>query len=146
MLKCCDSICFPKSVGGLKFRKIFDFDKAALSKLAWSFASIKDIIWVHFKAKYLREKFLIHFMMILAMILLRCGLISKTLETSSLKVLSSYYFLLIKNFINLILIGAIFHTTSCSDITFRSLVSLNTMSLNLVKDLIDFRSTLYLEY
>lgn len=58
MLKCWDSICSPKSCGGIGFRRMHDFNKALISKLAWSVVTDKDVLWVKlFKAKYLRGKF-----------------------------------------------------------------------------------------
>lgn len=47
MPKCWDSICLPKSVGGLGFKRMFDVNKALIAKLAWSIASSNDKLWVH---------------------------------------------------------------------------------------------------
>lgn len=61
MLKCCDSICSPKASGGLGFRRMRDFNLALLSKLAWSIATNKDLLWLQIlKAKYLKGKSFIH--------------------------------------------------------------------------------------
>lgn len=57
MLKCWDSICSPKSCGGLGFIRMKAFDFALFSKLAWQIASNKDTLWVQIlHAKYLRGK------------------------------------------------------------------------------------------
>lgn len=46
MPKCWDSICLPKSVGGLGFKRMFDVNKALIAKLVWSVASSHDKLWV----------------------------------------------------------------------------------------------------
>lgn len=56
MLKCWDSLCLPKAAGGLGFRRMFDHNRALISKLAWNLASSKKTIWTSLlKAKYLRN-------------------------------------------------------------------------------------------
>ncbi|XP_062094157.1 uncharacterized protein LOC133800218 [Humulus lupulus] len=41
-----NNICLPKAVGGLGFRKILDWNIAALGKYVWAIASKKDNLWV----------------------------------------------------------------------------------------------------
>lgn len=136
MLKCWDSICLPKSCGGLGFRRMFDLNFALLSKLAWSVASDKDILWVKIlRSKYLRGKFFL----------------SDDLSFYN----SSWLWKDFSNCRDLICKGALFHVYVNSDIliwkepwipTIPNFIPLNTntnpnsLSLNLVKDLIDTRS------
>lgn len=61
MLKCWDSICTPKSGGGLGFRRMKDLNRALIAKLAWSIAVKDDILWVQLvRTKYLRGKSFLH--------------------------------------------------------------------------------------
>ncbi|XP_012850814.1 PREDICTED: uncharacterized protein LOC105970524 [Erythranthe guttata] len=46
MLKTWDSICSPKSSGGLGFRRMFDLNKALFSKITWNVAANSDKLWV----------------------------------------------------------------------------------------------------
>uniref|UniRef100_A0A2N9HPK1 Reverse transcriptase domain-containing protein n=1 Tax=Fagus sylvatica TaxID=28930 RepID=A0A2N9HPK1_FAGSY len=56
-LKAWDSICTPKSVGGLGIRRSIDMNKALLAKMGWSVAIREDKMWVKFViAKYLKGK------------------------------------------------------------------------------------------
>lgn len=59
MPKCWDSICKPKSLGGIGFKKMFDLNKALVSKLSWKLASktsFNDSLWI----KTLTSKYLGH--------------------------------------------------------------------------------------
>ncbi|KAL3642837.1 hypothetical protein CASFOL_013652 [Castilleja foliolosa] len=57
MPKCWDSICAPKSKGGLGFRRLNDMNRALIAKLAWYVLTNKDVLWVKLlNAKYLRGK------------------------------------------------------------------------------------------
>lgn len=133
MLKCWDSICTLKACGGLGFRRLYDFNKALISKLALSIASNKDIIWVQMlKCKYLRGK----------------SFLFDDLSFNS----ASWAWNDIKNTRDLILKGASFYVTNSSDIliwkdywiptipSFKPHISHlnpNPLGLNLIKDLID---------
>ena len=56
-LKSWDSICTPKSVGGLGIKKTEDMNKALVAKMTWEVASNVDKMWVRvFKKKYVRSK------------------------------------------------------------------------------------------
>lgn len=46
MLKCWDSIFLPKSSGGLGFRRMYDTNRALLSKLAWNLSTPSNNIWI----------------------------------------------------------------------------------------------------
>ncbi|XP_060969747.1 uncharacterized mitochondrial protein AtMg00310-like [Cannabis sativa] len=51
-----DSLCCPKAMGGLGFRKMEHMNSALLAKLAWQVATDFDTPWVKcFKAKYCRR-------------------------------------------------------------------------------------------
>ncbi|KAL0285509.1 UNVERIFIED_CONTAM: hypothetical protein Sangu_2776500 [Sesamum angustifolium] len=53
-LKCWDDICAPKNLGGLGFRKMWEFNKALVSKLAWQMCFPQDKLWSQILgAKYL---------------------------------------------------------------------------------------------
>lgn len=53
MPKTWDSICLPKSVGALGFRRLHYFNKALISKLTWSISCSHDNLWVKLlTAKY----------------------------------------------------------------------------------------------
>ncbi|KAL0402832.1 UNVERIFIED_CONTAM: LINE-1 retrotransposable element O protein [Sesamum radiatum] len=55
-LKSWNSICQPKSKGGLGFQKFFDFNEALLSKIAWNILQKSDKLWCQIlSAKYLRH-------------------------------------------------------------------------------------------
>ncbi|KAL3642607.1 hypothetical protein CASFOL_013422 [Castilleja foliolosa] len=54
-LKCWDTLCAPKSIGGLGFKRMEDLNKSLFSKLVWTLCTNNNKAWVHlFKAKYLR--------------------------------------------------------------------------------------------
>ncbi|KAG8374779.1 hypothetical protein BUALT_Bualt10G0031200 [Buddleja alternifolia] len=54
-LKSWDSICSPKSRGGLGVRRAFDLNKALVGKLAWTLCTYSSKIWPQLlKLKYLR--------------------------------------------------------------------------------------------
>ena len=56
-LKSWDSICAPKSVGGLGIKKTEDMNKALVAKMTWEVASNADKMWVRvFNKKYVRSK------------------------------------------------------------------------------------------
>ncbi|KAL3627076.1 hypothetical protein CASFOL_028439 [Castilleja foliolosa] len=60
-LKSWDSLCSPKSVGGLGLRRMRDLNTALLSKQAWNIASDKNTLWVKLiKSKYLRGNSFLH--------------------------------------------------------------------------------------
>ena len=55
-LKSWDSICTPKSVGGLGIKKIEDMNKALVAKMTWEIASNVNKLWVQiFKKKYVKH-------------------------------------------------------------------------------------------
>ncbi|KAL3615021.1 hypothetical protein CASFOL_040682 [Castilleja foliolosa] len=57
MLKSWDSICKPKSAGGLGFKRAFDMNMALMAKLAWAITADHNCIWIKLiKSKYLRGK------------------------------------------------------------------------------------------
>ncbi|KAL3833012.1 hypothetical protein ACJIZ3_007748 [Penstemon smallii] len=57
MLKSWSSICIPKCLGGLGFRRSEDFNKALIAKLAWNVATRTDKLWIQLLGgKYLRER------------------------------------------------------------------------------------------
>lgn len=45
MLKTWNSICLPKTIGGLGFRRMEDFNKALFSKLVWHIVSPNSSLW-----------------------------------------------------------------------------------------------------
>jgi hypothetical protein len=54
-LKSWDSLCLPKAVGGLGFRKMKDVNLALLSKLGWKLHTKANCMWVsQLRGKYLR--------------------------------------------------------------------------------------------
>lgn len=132
MLKCWDSICSPKSNGGLGFRRLHDSNKALISKLAWCIASNKELLWVQLiKSKYLRGK-------------------SFLLDDLSFHD-SSWIWTDIKNSRDLIVRGAVFHVSLNSDVLIWKdswipslsnftphidLVNPNNLNFNLVRSLI----------
>lgn len=52
-LKSWDSICIPKSLSGLGFRRMKDVNNALFSKLAWQVAANEDKLWVK-QLRYLK--------------------------------------------------------------------------------------------
>ncbi|KAL0412514.1 UNVERIFIED_CONTAM: putative ribonuclease H protein [Sesamum radiatum] len=55
-LKSWNSICQPKSKGGLGFRKFSDFNKALVSKIAWNILQKSEKLWcTTLSAKYLKN-------------------------------------------------------------------------------------------
>ncbi|KAL3626892.1 hypothetical protein CASFOL_029297 [Castilleja foliolosa] len=57
MLKCWDSICSPKSSGGLGFKRAYDLNIGLMAKMTWLIASDQNIFWIKLiKSKYLRGK------------------------------------------------------------------------------------------
>ncbi|KAL3825541.1 hypothetical protein ACJIZ3_021570 [Penstemon smallii] len=57
MLKTWTSICLPKALGGLGFRKSEDFNRALVSKLTWKMANNENCLWTKvMEAKYLKGK------------------------------------------------------------------------------------------
>ncbi|KAK4385625.1 hypothetical protein Sango_2686500 [Sesamum angolense] len=56
-LKSWNTICQPKSAGGLGFRKFADFNKALVAKIAWNIAKKSDKLWCSILiAKYLKNE------------------------------------------------------------------------------------------
>ncbi|KAL3849582.1 hypothetical protein ACJIZ3_011464 [Penstemon smallii] len=56
-LKKWDTLCTPKSAGGLGFRKTEDFNSALVSKLSWHLANNSNFFWVSLlQSKYLHNK------------------------------------------------------------------------------------------
>ena len=56
-LKAWDTICVPKSAGGLGIKRFSDINAALLAKLGWSVATKEDKPWVKYVyAKYLKGK------------------------------------------------------------------------------------------
>ena len=56
-LKSWDSICSPKSEGGLGIKKMVDMNKALVAKLTWEVVSNEDKTWVNvLKKKYVRNR------------------------------------------------------------------------------------------
>lgn len=54
MPKYWDSICKPKNLGGIGFKKMYDHNKALISKLAWKVASNENCLWINLlSSKYL---------------------------------------------------------------------------------------------
>ncbi|KAF3953185.1 hypothetical protein CMV_021349 [Castanea mollissima] len=59
--KAWDSICKPKSSGGLSFRRAHDLNKALVSKLGWLIASNADKPWANLlRSKYLKGRSLLY--------------------------------------------------------------------------------------
>ncbi|KAL3616244.1 hypothetical protein CASFOL_039634 [Castilleja foliolosa] len=57
MLKCWDSICSPKCIGGMGFRRMRDLNLALFSKFVWQVSSGNNKLWINIiKNKYLRGK------------------------------------------------------------------------------------------
>ena len=55
--KAWNSLCMPKFIGGLSFRRAFDLNKALISKLGWSICMKSNKPWVKLlRAKYLRGR------------------------------------------------------------------------------------------
>jgi hypothetical protein len=53
-LKSWDSLCLPKAIGGLGFRKMKYVNLALISKLGWKLHTNSDLIWVaQMQGKYL---------------------------------------------------------------------------------------------
>lgn len=49
-----DTICIPKCSGGLGFRKMWNINRALITKLGWAMTIEEDRLWVNiFKAKYM---------------------------------------------------------------------------------------------
>ncbi|KAL3649275.1 hypothetical protein CASFOL_005678 [Castilleja foliolosa] len=137
MLKCWDSICQPKVLGGLGFRRLDDINSAMISKLAWSLACNTDTLWVQLlKAKYLRGK----------------NFLVDNLDHSS----PSWLWKDIVSCRDLLCKGAIFKVGINSTISIwnepwipsipgfipdKSFISPNSCNLNLLRDLMDSRSS-----
>lgn len=48
-----ETLCWPKDLGGLGFRLLFDYNRALFSKLGWHLCYHKDKFWVQvIRAKY----------------------------------------------------------------------------------------------
>ncbi|KAL3629912.1 hypothetical protein CASFOL_026224 [Castilleja foliolosa] len=136
MLKCWDSICTPKSIGGLGFKRSFDMNLSLFAKLAWMIASDQNLFWVKLlKSKYLRGK----------------SFISNDIIACN----SSWIWSDICQCRELIREGAIYPVSSLSTISIWaepwipsiprftpsfSNINPNTLSVSLVRDLIDFSS------